>query len=168
MSVFAIARRSASELDTVVFSAGKSDSAEAVAVFTDEKRAQKYIFDAGWSESHTVARLESADLFPWLCALDRDGIQYLAVDPTRTLQLQDGLQTMLTIRSELESAGERLCGHIQSLKPASDPALLLEVALHHCQTCGKVFRVRPDAAAPICCGQPAERAAADAERLANP
>lgn len=167
MSVFAIARRNTSELDTVVFSAGKNDSAEAVALFNTQDRAAEYIFDAGWGESHTVAEMKSADLFQWMCELDRDGIEYLAIDPTRAPQLEGGLQSMLTIRSELESAGERLCGRIQSLKTESDPAQLQEVALHHCQICGKVFRVRLNEPEPICCDRPAEKATTDTERLEN-
>ncbi len=105
MATYLIAQKETKQLETVIFS---GDGGEAVAVFTDPKNAQQYIDDAGWAGKYTVATLEPIEFMQWLIQCNRDGVKYMATDPTRAQQ-ESGLKVnSLNIEAQLEHAGRHI------------------------------------------------------------
>ena len=105
MATYLISKKDIEQLETIVFDA---EGGEAITVFTDPKHAQKYIDDAGWSDEFTVATLDNIALLEWLLKCHRDGIRFMATNPTRADQ-EAGLKIdSLDIEGHLNHAG----GHI--------------------------------------------------------
>jgi hypothetical protein len=160
MSLFAIARRGADQLEVEACSAGPEDR-ETVPVFSDRDAASQYLADAGWGESHRVSEIGVQDLLQWLSTLNRSGVHFLTVNPSWGARDSDRAAPTVDIRSELRSAGERVSEHLRALGRQGDQAGPVEIIVHHCQVCGTIYRIVPGEAAPVCCGQTAARAATD-------
>lgn len=106
MAAYLIAIKDSEVLDTPVFAADQHE--EIVMVFTDPKNAQQYIEDAGWSEDHTVATLDSISFMEWLIQCHRSGIDLMATDPKRS-EHEAGMKiNSLSIKGHLEHAGEHI------------------------------------------------------------
>ncbi|MEM7784322.1 MAG: hypothetical protein AAF939_06765 [Planctomycetota bacterium] len=105
MAAYVLTNRNTKELETTIFS---SEAGDAVAVFTDPKHAQKYLDDADWNESMTVATLESVELIEWLMHCYRNGVRLLATDPKRSEQDSGMRLSTLDIEAQLEHAGNHI------------------------------------------------------------
>lgn len=108
MSAYVIAKKGSELLDTPVFRAGPSGGEEAVAVFTDSRRAERYIEQAGWSSGHEVGQLTDVQLLRWAVRIHEDGVQYLAVNPDRERQLANDQLEIIVIEEQLASFAESL------------------------------------------------------------
>jgi hypothetical protein len=106
MAAYLITKSDSKLLDTPVFAADQVD--EIVTVFTDPKNAQQYIDDAGWSEDHTVATLDSIAFMEWLLHCHRSGIELMATDLKRSDHDAGRKISSLNIKAHLEHAGEHV------------------------------------------------------------
>lgn len=106
MSAYLITMKNSTVLDTPVFVADQND--EIVMVFTDPKNAQQYINDAGWTEDHTVATLDSIAFMEWLIHCHRSGVDLMATDPKRADHDAGRKINSLSIKAHLEHAGEHI------------------------------------------------------------
>ena len=105
MSAFVIAVKSTEQLETIVFA---GEGGDAVVVFSNLVKAEKYVKDAGWDQTYTVASLEPVDFVEWLLKCRQSGIKRIAIDPTRTGQ-ESGLQmNTLDIETQLDGAGRQI------------------------------------------------------------
>jgi hypothetical protein len=102
-SVFVIAKKGLDFLDTPVFHAGDSGDEEALALFTDRQRAQQYLDRAAWGETDEIGELTSDGLLQWLLEANREGIQYVTINPDRERHLAGEPQSVLV----LEALGDR-------------------------------------------------------------
>jgi hypothetical protein len=105
MTTYVLATADRDELETTVFS---SESGDVVAVFTQESKARQYLKDAGWQDDMTVAELTSIDLMEWLIKCHRNGVQLIATDPDRAEQESGVRIDTLTIKDQLEYAGDHI------------------------------------------------------------
>lgn len=163
-NVFVIAQQGASDLVTAVFSVGADESDEALAVFTSRRNAQRYLEDAGWTETDTVAELQPADFAEWLLTLPDGAPTFLTINPTREEQ-QAGVKQPVVRIDELvrEMAGAAL-QRLQAPTPGSAATDAgSEYHIFTCQLCGHIQRQPSETAAPDCCGEPMTLAARDAE-----
>jgi hypothetical protein len=120
MSAYVIAKKQEELLDTPVFYAGDSNAEEAIAVFTSQDAAARYIEEAGWNEDHEVGELTAIDLLRWIVKAHDEGTQYVAVNPVRHRQLTGEKQKTIVIERQLASFAEALTREI--LFTASDSA----------------------------------------------
>lgn len=105
MAAYLIANKNTKELETTIFA---SEAGDTVAVFTDEKNAQKYIDDAGWQGEMTVAELSAIQFMEWLITCHRNGVKLMATDPQRS-EHENGFKiSTLDIQSQLEHAGQHI------------------------------------------------------------
>ena len=105
MATYLITKKDTEQLETIVF---ESEGGEAVAVFTDPKNAQAYIDDANWSDEFTVATLDSIAFMEWLIKCYRDGVRFMATNPTRAAQEAGSKVDSLDIEAHLKHAGEHI------------------------------------------------------------
>jgi hypothetical protein len=109
MSLYVIAKANEEDvLDTVIFYAGEEGDQEAVAVFTAEAAAQKYLEEADWDEPHEPFPLEPLALLQWLQQAYGQGVRYVTVNPQREAQDAGQPQTVLSVEEQLHRCGESL------------------------------------------------------------
>lgn len=108
MSAYLITKKDSEVLDVEIFAAGENEGEEIVMVFTDEKNAQQYIDDAGWSADHTIAALDSIALLEWLIQCHRNGVELMATDPRRADQDAGRKLNALSIEAHLKQAGDHI------------------------------------------------------------
>ncbi len=82
---FVIAAKDADDLETPVFVAGEDASESAVALFTSQEDAQRYMHAAGWDKTHETRPIGPDLLTDWLMQARSAGVQYIAInlDPTQ-------------------------------------------------------------------------------------
>ncbi len=167
MPVYVIADREKSELSSPIFAAGVRDSEESeesAAVFTTRMAAEKYIEEAQWSDTDTVAELESEALLHWVINLRADEVEYLAVNPCRGDHESGLKQPVISIRELTQELTSAIVQRLHS--PAPAPIDELEaVAIYCCQSCGRVERQSPEASPPKCCDREMEFSANDSVRV---
>ena len=105
MPAYVLANKNTEELETTIFA---SEAGDVVAVFTDSKHAQKYLDDAGWNDSMTVATLNAIQLMEWLIHCHRNGVRLMAADPRRSEQESGMRLSTLNIEAQLEHAGSHI------------------------------------------------------------
>ncbi len=106
MSAYLIAHKNTDDLDTIVFD-GEAGQ-EIVAVFSDPKKAEKYINDAGWNDTYTVATLDAIAFMEWLIKCHRSGIEIMMTDPDRDEQESGRRLNTMNIEAHLNAAGEHI------------------------------------------------------------
>jgi hypothetical protein len=108
MSAYLISRANVEALDTVIFSAGPNDNEEAVAMFTDPNLAEKYLKEAGWEGTYTVATVEPIPFLRWVLKLHDEGVRHLVIDPEYSQQTEGLRLNTLSIEGHLEHAGKHI------------------------------------------------------------
>jgi hypothetical protein len=106
---YVIAHKSTDLLDTPVFHAGAAGNEEAVAMFTAEGTAERYIHAAGWKGEYEVGELNDFQVLCWLMKAYERGVRYLAVDPEWATQSAGQEQQAVEIKERLVAAAEALC-----------------------------------------------------------
>jgi hypothetical protein len=107
-AVYVIAGKGSDELASPVFHAGDAGDEEAIAVFTTQERARRYIDRAGWGGSDEVGELPLPDFLRWvLLAADQD-VHWLVVDPDRDRHLAGEPQAVVAIAEELDGFARSL------------------------------------------------------------
>jgi hypothetical protein len=83
---YVIAAKDVDDLETPIFALDTIDGDQAVALFTDEDDALRYINAAGWDKTHEPRPIGPERLTDWLNEARSAGIMYLAInlDPTQT------------------------------------------------------------------------------------
>ncbi len=114
-SVFVITKKGLDFLDTPVFHAGESGDEEALALFTDRQRTQQYIDRAAWGETDEIGELTSNDLLQWLVEANREGIQYVTINPERDRHLEGEPQSALLLDAIGDKSPERLFQEVNEL-----------------------------------------------------
>jgi hypothetical protein len=107
-AVHVLARRDATPLETPVFCAGESGGEEAIAAFTDAALASAYLVAAGWSATHTPARLLASAFSEWLLAAQAEGVQYLAIDPERQAHERGQPQPVVPLAHQTDDSSASL------------------------------------------------------------
>ncbi len=102
MPSFVLTAKDSEALQTTVFRAGPVGDEEAVAAFTSEQAAERYLQDAEWSDQSVVAELQEVDFMLWLAEAYRDGVRFLAVNPQRNQQIEGRRLTTIEIGPQLE------------------------------------------------------------------
>ena len=108
MSAYLICRAKVKTLDTVIFFTDPYEKEEAVAVFTDSKKAEAYLSDAAWVGEYTVATVDAIPFLKWLLQLHDEGVQYLVIDPKYADQQAGIRMNTLSIKGHLEHAGNHI------------------------------------------------------------
>jgi len=117
MPIHVIAKKDSDNvLDTVVFHAGEAGDQEAVAVFTNEESAQRYLNEADWEEPHEPVDLAPFALLQWLQRAYGQGVKYLAVDPKRQPQIEGEPQAAFSIESQLTRCADALVASFQKAR----------------------------------------------------
>lgn len=106
--VFVIARKNRTFLDTPVFHAGLNSNEEAVAIFSERRLAEQYIWDAQWAENYEVGELQPIELARWLVLASEDGTDMLVIDPVRNDHLQGEHQDVIFLSEPLDAFAEAL------------------------------------------------------------
>lgn len=108
MPAYLISRANVEALETIVFSAGPHNEEEAVAVFTDPKRAEQYMQEAGWDSEYAVATVEPIPFLRWVMRVHDEGVQHLVIDPSFAEQQEGRRLNTLDVKGQLEHAGSRI------------------------------------------------------------
>jgi hypothetical protein len=111
LSIYLLANKNTELLETIVFSGEGGDS---VIIFTDPKKAETYIEDAGWGDKYTVATLTTIDFLEWLIKCHRNGISFMVPDPNRAEHESNLKIDTLNIEAHLNHAGEHITTVAQS------------------------------------------------------
>ena len=111
MSIYVIAKKDSELLETIVFAA---EGGDAVAVFSDTSQAETYIEDADWSDSYTVATLSKIDFLEWLIKCHRNGVAFMATNPTRAEHESNLKIDTISIEAHLDEAGEQIAATANS------------------------------------------------------
>ena len=106
MSAFLITKTDSEPLDTPVYAADETD--EIVMVFTCQQTAQRYIDEAKWGGEYTVATLEPIPFLEWLILCYKNGIKFIATDPSRSEQISGQKVSSLSIEDHLIHAGQHI------------------------------------------------------------
>ncbi|HUE70127.1 MAG TPA: hypothetical protein VMP01_04490 [Pirellulaceae bacterium] len=105
---YVIAKRGIGALDTPVFHAGDSGEEEVVVLFTSRQVAQEYIDQAGWGESDEIGELGLSELHGWLLEANRQGIDYVTVNPERQQHLAGDPQPVLFLDGLRDDSADSL------------------------------------------------------------
>jgi hypothetical protein len=108
VAAYLISRKDVDDLETIVFAVGREDNEEAIAVFTDERTAEKYIHDAGLDDEFTVAMVEPIPMLQWIVQAYEDGVQHLVLNPDFADQQAGRAVDTLSVEAHLEHAAEHI------------------------------------------------------------
>lgn len=108
MPSFVIASKRSEMIESPVFYAGEDGTEEAVLVFTDRRRAEKYVEAAGWSTDYEVRDLSSVELLQWIMHAYQQGTQYVSINPKRSTHTSGDPQSVIVIEEHLARYAEQL------------------------------------------------------------
>lgn len=116
-ALYVLCRRGSPVLDTPIFEAGEERTGEAVAVFTDDDKALRYLQTAQWLEEEEAVPLAPDDFANWLEDLKARGIAYVAVNPDRRDHLAGKPQAVLILDKQVDWSGENLFREVHAVAP---------------------------------------------------
>lgn len=94
MAISIITRRTGDPklIDTPLFHVGQSHEESAVAIFSSEDAATRYIDQAEWKEEQTIAKIDESQLVDWLSKAKQHSVTHVALDLNRqsTTQSEQG------------------------------------------------------------------------------
>ena len=119
MDLYCIARKNKGFLDSPVFHAGEDEQQEAVAVFTELDKVEKYISEANWKEEYEPGKLKPIQLLRWLTIANEEGPDMVTINPEWNSQLQNVPQHVIDLKEPLDAFAETLREKLVSL--ANEP-----------------------------------------------
>ncbi|MCA9085960.1 MAG: hypothetical protein KDA81_18000 [Planctomycetaceae bacterium] len=118
-SIYIIAERDSQDLATPVLEAGRQGAEELIPVFTTSVAASAYLQQAEWLQTEVVAELSPPDFLKWLLTVQERGIPLIAVDPDRVFQ-EDGMpQSVIDVKTFLDSLGPIVVSRLTSMDMAT-------------------------------------------------
>jgi hypothetical protein len=121
MSIYVIARKGESFLDTPVFHAGSDDDQEAIAVFTEPGLAESYLEDAGWKDEYEVGELRPIQMLRWFAMAYEDGSDLVAINPIRGSQKKGERQHVVDLSEPLKAFARTLRAKLDGTEASTGP-----------------------------------------------
>lgn len=108
MSFFVVATQNEDDelLDSPLFQS--KDGTSAVAVFLSSESASTFIREAGWGKDEVAAELQPTQALKWLVHAHQQGVDHVAVDPSRDDQLAGKPQRALSLEDPYQAHAELL------------------------------------------------------------
>ncbi len=118
LTFYVIAKKNLADLSSPLVGVGDSGD-QAALIFTEDAKAQEYLQEAEWTESDTVAELDTAAVVSWLAILQKESVKYLVLDPDRVYQDDGMAQTTIPIASVTDAIAAALRAHLSTAEPVS-------------------------------------------------